>query len=422
MTEKELFQQQTAERLQLLGENAHLLDAELAQEYEVRKLSENWTKNWQDIKEQAATDGRKTLELLADEVPPLYKGEQEIPVDAALLAARKIFLTDNRQLGVKATNMKRMSRADLEIAALSLNRSIHATFLGFKDLADPGAAIADYEQDSTQWPSRRDPRLRMRRYTARLPLSMTAARVIMETKSSFKLTQYVHDPTSNNGVFNVGEEQEVPLSSVQVEQWKGEMTPYRGGLKFSQQNINEGEYTLQSAAIGAAEWAVSVERLYVTACTDMIKGNSCPTETLTWSSLSVDDLLEIALTYAFTSDDYQITTLAMSDKPTYIKYAKIDRSSLTQESERSDVGTATGRDNFATAPNRDVFAHPDGGIAANNALGWDAGETINMHVLEMNMTSAMEVKQNPAMVCFYWGAYAAPEFERKEGTPRVLFN
>ena len=404
-----------------LADQATLTDVELAQEEEVRVLTERWDANYPDIQHQATQEKCRTVDILNNEIKGLEKDGVPIPADAAILAHKKIYFKNDRKKDIRATNMVALSPSDLHLVSLSLNRSIHAQFIGFKDLYDQGSAIADYAVDSTQRPSQRDPRLRARKYIARLPLSMTAARVIPEDKDTFKMTEVDHDKSSNNGVFNIDENQPIPLSTAKVFEWKEGMTPYRGGLQFSRKNIDQGEYTLQALNNYAAEWTISVERLLVTACTDKIKGSGITPKTLTWSSLSIDDLLKIALTYTFTDKDYMITTVAISEETTYIKYAKIDRSKTVQDASESDMGAAAGRDNFQSAANRDVFAHPDGNIGTDKALGWDASETINVHMLGMNPTSAMEETKNPAMVCFFWGLEAGTAFERQNGDPRVLF-
>ena len=199
------------------------------------------------------------------------------------------------------------------------------------------------------------------------------------------------------------------------------MRTLKGGLDFSVENVQEGEYTLEALTAWAAEWSVNVEIIMVKDCTDKI-ANGAPTKDIDWASLSEDDILKIANTFLFTNEDYAITTLAMSDEATYNKYAKVARATQYRESMRSDLGYATGRDNFRMAMDRNVFAHPGGGIAVDNALGWDAGKTINVHTRPVNATRSMIITFDPEFYCFRWGVKFGTAFELQEGTPRRLFN
>ena len=373
------------------------------------------------MQREAAGKQQSAIQFLNDEIPTLEKHGRIIPAHAAMLSLKNIYLKDEKKLGIKATNMVNLTESDMALVGYGIQAGVMASFNGFKDLYDPGTAISSYPVDSTQRPSERDPRLRMRKYIARLPLSMTAAQVIPEMKSTFKTTEYVHTEKSNNGVHHASELQTIPISTASVKEWKEGMIPCRGALGFSEKNINEGEYTLQALNTYAAEWAISVERVMVKACTDKIK-DGAPEKTLNFSSLSNADRLKIALAYTFGSEDYMITTLAIGDEATYTKYANVPRDADTEEPSRSDTGRATGRDNFKAAADRDVFAHPDGELAVDTILGWNAAETINVHLLGMNQTSSMERKQNPDMFCFYWGVEFGTAFERESGDPRFLFN
>ena len=421
----EEYQREYAElvkaRSQEIADNAVLSDVQLAQEHEIFQLKDRWDKEWQDIQRQAATDKKSTIQYLNEEIPTLEKNGRIIPAHAAMLALKNVYLKDDKMKGVESTNMLNLTEADLALVGYGIQAGVMSSFNGFKDLYEPGTAISSYPVDSTQRPSERDPRLRMRKYIARLPLSMTAARVVPENKSTFKITEYVHGEKSNNGVHHADEMQTIAIATATVKEWTEGMLPCRGGLGFSMKNINEGEYTLQALNTYAAEWAISVERVMVKACTDKIK-NGAPEKTLNFSSLSDDDRLKIALAYTFSNVDYMITTLAIGDESTYTKYAKVPRDADTEEPSRSDTGRATGRDNFRAAADRDVFAHPDGELAENTILGWDASETINVHMLGMNQTASMERKQNPDMYCFYWGVEFGTAFERESGDPRILFN
>lgn len=422
------FGQSREEHAELLGfreqeiaDNAVLSDMQLAQEHEIFQLKDQWDRNWKDIQQEAAEKKKSTIQFLNDQIPTLEKNGRIIPAHAAMLSLKNIYLKDDKLNGIEATNMVKLTEADMALVGYGIQAGVMASFNGFKDLYEPGTTISSYPVDSTQRPSERDPRLRMRKYIARLPLAMTAARVVPETKSTFKITEYVHTEKSNNGVHHSDEMQTIAVATATVKEWKEGMLPCRGALGFSMKNINEGEYTLQALNTYAAEWSISVERVMVKACTDKIKDGATE-KTLNFSSLSQDDRLKIALAYTFSNVDYMITTLAIGDEATYTKYAKAPRGDDTQESSPSDLGTATGRDNFRSAADRDVFAHPDGQLAVDTILGWDASETINVHMLGMNQTSSMERKQNPDMYCFYWGVEFGTAFERESGDPRILFN
>lgn len=408
-------------REQEIADNAILSDSQLAQEHEIFQLKDRWDREWKDMQREAASKKQSTIQFLNGEIPPLEKNGRIIPAHAAMLSLKNIYLKDDKSNGIEATNMVKLTDADMALVGYGIQAGVIASFNGFKDLYEPGTAISSYPVDSTQRPSSRDPRMRVRKYIARLPLSMTAARVIPEMKSTFKITEYVHGNKSNNGVHHADEMQAIAVATATVKEWKDGMLPCRGALGFSEKNINEGEYTLQALNTYAAEWSISVERVMVKACTDKIK-DGAPQKTLNFSSLSDDDRLKIALAYTFSNVDYMITTLAIGDEATYTKYAKVPRDGDTEEPTRSDSGRATGRDNFRAAADRDVFAHPDGELATDTMLGWDAGETINVHLLGMSQTSSMERKQNPDMYCFYWGVEFGTAFERESGDPRILFN
>ena len=408
-------------REQEIADNATLSDMQLAQEHEIYQLKDRWDKNWKDIQEEATSKNQSTIQFLNDQIPTLEKNGRIIPAHAAMLSLKNIYLKNDKRNGIEATNMNKITEADMALVGYGIQGGIMASFNGFKDLYEPGTAISSYPVDSTQRPSERDPRMRKRKYIARLPLAMTAARVVPETKSTFKTTEYVHGEKSNNGVHHADELQSIAVATATVKEWKEGMLPCRGALGFSVKSINEGEYTLQALNAYAAEWAISVERNMVKACTDKIK-DGAPEKTLNFSSLSDDDRLKIALSYTFKNVDYMITTLAIGDEATYTKYAKIPRDGDTEEPTQSDSGRATGRDNFRAAADRDVFAHPDGGLAVDTILGWDASETINVHMLGMNQTSSMERIHNPDMYCFYWGVEYGTAFERESGDPRILFN
>ena len=405
----------------LIASSMELTEAQLAQEKELFDLSERWDKNYKDIEHEAGQKKITVLELLDSEVPSLEKNGVKIPVDAALLSLKGINIRSNRRNGIEATNMAKLKEPEMQLVGYSVQRGIQVSFLGFHDLYDAGTSISDYGVDSTQRPSARDPRLRRRMYIARLPLAMTAARVIPEPKSTFKLTQFVPDKTGPKGVYEIAENQPTPRTAAQVKEWEGGMRTLKGGLDFSVENVQEGEYTLEALTAWAAEWSVNVEIIMVKDCTDKII-DGAPTKDIDWASLSEDDILKIANTYLFTNEDYAITTLAMSDEATYNKYAKVSRATQYRESMQSDLGNATGRDNFPTAMNRNVFAHPGGGIAADNALGWDAGKTINVHTRPVNATRSMIITFDPEFYCFRWGVKFGSAFELQEGTPRRLFN
>ena len=369
------------------------------------------------------------METLNKEIPAIEKDGKQIPAHAALMAARKIFMCDNSELGRRATNMQGLTEADMKLAGYAVQHSVMHNFKGFNDLYDPGTGIGSYDVDSTQRPSERDMRLRGREFVARLMLSMTAARVIPETKSTFKMTEYDHakstdDSTDGNGVvWHNDENTPTPESTASVKEWNRGMTPCKGALKFSKKNVSEGMFTMQALTKYVAEWAVYAEIIMVKTCTDDIRTRgTIPTETLDFANLDNGDLLKIANYYTFQNLDYMIRTLAFSVQATYEKYANINRSGQYQEPATSDTGMATGRDNFRMVADRDVFAHPNGGIATDTGLGWDAAKTINVHMLGTDQQSAMAMQNNPMMYCYYWGIEFGTAFEREDGSPRVLFN
>ena len=423
---REEHERRVQQREQEIAENATLTGTQLAQENEVRKLSKRWHGEWKDMEVQASRDEKSVIQLLNGEIPQITKGDQVIPAHAAVMADRKIYMSTNRDLGIEATNMKGLTESDMALVGYAIQGSVLNSFKGHRDLYDPGTGISSYATDSTQRPSERDMRLRSRKYVARLPLSMTAARVVPEMKSTFKLTQYDHEQTNiegNDGVWHNAETQPTPMSTATVNEWTEGMLPCKGALGFSAKNINEGEYTLQALSRYTAEWSISAERVMTLACTNKIRtSGTIDTVNLDFNALSNDDLLKIALTYTFSEKDYMITTIAISQQATYEKYANISRGDQYQEMSMSDLGMATGRDNFRNAADRDVFAHPDGAIAVDTMLGWDAMDTINIHMLGTNQTSAMERKLNPEMYCYYWGLEFGTSFERESGDPRVLFN
>ena len=405
----------------LIADSMELTEVQLAQEKELFDLSKRWDANHKDIEYEAGQKKQTVLELLDSEVPSLEKNGVKIPVDAALLSLKGINIRSDRRNGIDATNMAQLKEPDMRLVGYSVQRGIQSSFLGFHDLYDAGTSISDYPVDSTQRPSARDPRLRRRMYIARLPLAMTAARVIPEMKSTFKLTQFDPDDSGQKGVYEIAENQPTPRTAANVIEWTGGMRTLKGGLDFSADNVQEGEYTLEALTAWAAEWSVNVEIIMVKDCTDKIR-TGAPTKDIDWASLSEDDILKIANTFLFTNEDYAITTLAMSDEATYNKYAKVARATQYREAMTSDLGTATGRDNFRSAMDRNVFAHPGGGIAVDNALGWDAGKTINVHTRPINATRSMMITFDPEMYCFRWGVKFGTAFELREGTPRRLFN
>lgn len=413
------------EHMQSIGNEATPHELDIVQEQEIMKLSEEWNKDYKGIEEQAKTEDKAVVEKLDEELPTIEKNGKKIPAYAALMAARNIFMCDNRELNRKATNMGQMTEADMALAGYAIQHSVIKNFKGFHDLFDPGTGIGSYDVDSTQRPSERDARLRGREFMARLPLSMTAARVIPETKSTFKMTEYEH-PTSADGtgiVWHNDENTPTPISTATVKEWQRGMTPLKGGLKFSKKNVSEGMFTMQALTKYVAEWAVYAEIDMVKTCTDDIRTRgTIPTETLNFTNLSNADILKIANYYTFQNLDYAIRTLAISVQATYEAYANVDRSSQYQEPATSDVGSATGRDNFRMVADRNVFAHPNGEIAANNILGWDAMKTINVHMLGTDQQSAMVMENNPMMYCYLWGVEFGTAFEREDGSPRVLFN
>ena len=417
--------ERVAERTQAIGGEAAAHDLDIAQEQEILKLSERWNKEHPDIEAEAEQKEKPVVEVLNSEIPAIEKDGKPIPAHAALMAVRRIFMCDNRELGRKATNMQGLTEADMKLAGYAIQHSVMGNFKGFQDLYDPGTGIGSYDVDSTQRPSERDARLRGREFIARLPLSMTAARVIPETKSTFKMTEYDH-PDSADGsgvVWHNDENTPTPESTATVKEWNRGMTPCKGALRFSKKNVSEGMFTMQSLTKYVAEWAVYVEIDMVKTCTDDIRTRgTIPTSNLDFSNLSNDDLLKIANYYTFQNLDYMIRTLAFSDQTTYENYANIPRGVQYQEPAMSDTGMATGRDNFRMVADRDIFAHPNGEIASDNALGWDAAKTINIHMLGTDQQSAMAMQNNPMMYCYYWGIEFGTAFEREDGSPRVLFN
>ena len=428
-TSQEEHRKRVAERTRALGSDATVHDLDIVQEQEILKLSDRWSDNWQDLQVEAAEKKQSVVETLNNEIPPIEKDGKEIPAHAALMAVRKIFMCDNRELGRRATNMQGMKPADMALAGYAIQHAVQNSFKGFHDLYDPGTGIGSYGVDSTQRPSERDMRLRGREFMARLPLSMTAARVIPETKSTFKMTEYDHGVSTggsvdgNGVVWHNDENTPTPESTGVVKEWDRGMTPCKGALRFSKKNVSEGIFTMQALTKYVAEWAVYTEIIMVKTCTDDIRTRgTIPTLNLDFANLTNSDLLKIANYYIFQNLDYMLRTIAFSDQTTYENYAEIDRSRQYQESSMSDTGTATGRDNFRMVADRDVFAHPNGDIAANNGLAWDASKTINVHMLGTDQQSAMSIRYNPDMYCYYWGIEFGTAFERENGSPRVLLN
>ena len=421
---------QVAERTQAIGDEATVHDLDIQQEQEILQLSDRWDKDHKDIEAEAEQKEESVVERLNGEIPVIEKDGKEIPAHAALMAVRRIFMCDNRELGRKASNMQGLTEADMKLAGYAIQHSVMNNFKGFNDLYDPGTGIGSYDVDSTQRPSERDARMRGREFVARLPLSMTAARVIPETKSTFKMTEYDHAASTNSSVNGNGvvwhndENTPTPESTAVVKEWNRGMTPCKGALKFSKKNVSEGMYTMQALTKYVAEWAVFTEIIMTKTCTDDIRTRgTIPTENLDFNNLDSNDLLKIANYYTFSDLDYMIRTLAFSDQGTYENYANIGRTNqYNRSSDGSDLLTATGRDNFRMVADRDVFAHPNGDIAANTALGWDAMKTINVHMLGTDQQSAMAMTYNPMMYCYYWGVEFGTAFERDDGSPRVLFN
>jgi hypothetical protein len=271
--------------------------------------------------------------------------------------------------------------------------------------------------------------LRGREFMARLPLSMTAARVIPETKSTFKMTEYDHGVSTggsvdgNGVVWHNDENTPTPESTGVVKEWDRGMTPCKGALKFSKKNVSEGKFTMQALTKYVAEWAAYTEIIMVKTCTDDIRTRgTIPALNLDFANLTNSDLLKIANYYIFQNLDYMLRTVAFSDQTTYENYAEIDRGRQYQEPAMSDTGSATGRDNFRMVADRDIFAHPNGDIPANEGLAWDASKTINVHMLGTDQQSAMAMQYNPRMYCYYWGIEFGTAFEREDGSPRVLLN
>ena len=425
-TSQEEHRKRVEERMAELGSASTVNDLDIVQEQEIFKLSKRWDNDWQDIQAESEEKDQSVVETLNNEIPTIEKDGKEIPAHAALMAVRKIFMCDNRGLDRKATNMQGLKPADMALAGYAIQHAVLGNFKGFHDLYDPGTGIGSYGVDSTQRPSERDARLRGREFMARLPLSMTAARVIPETKSTFKMTEYDH-PESTDGsgvVWHNDENTPTPESTAVVKEWNRGMTPCKGALKFSKKNVSEGMFTMQALTKYVAEWAVYTEILMVKTCTDDIRTRgTIPTLNLDFNNLDNTDLLKIANYYIFQNLDYMLRTVAFSDQQTYENYANINRlRQYNQDSSVSDTGMATGRDNFRMVADRDIFAHPNGEIAANNGLAWDAAKTINIHMLGTDQQSAMAMQYNPMMYCYYWGIEFGTAFEREDGSPRVLLN
>ena len=433
---QDVQEQLIAHKQQLINNAVELTEKQIAQEQELMQLNQQWTKHYKDMEAEAAGKQKTVVQFLNGEVPEIKKDGRVYPAISALLNLRGIYLSSNHARGIEATNLQGMTEADLAISAYAVGYGVQRAYQGFRDLYDAGTGISDYPVDSTQRPSTRDPRLHRRDIINRLPLAMTAARVIPEDKSTFKITEFVPDASSPNGVYEVPDQTPTPATTARVLQYEGGMRTLKGGLDFSALNIQEGDYTLEAATAWAAEWVVNAEEVIVLDCTTKIKNGipavgstpaqapAAPTTTLTWSNLSNADLRKVANVFLFTKENYNITTIAFSDETTYNKWADIDRSKQTQDANRSDMGVATGRDNFPMAADRDIFAHPGGGIAVDNALGWDAGKTINVHTLPgmLEANRALIVKQDPDMFCFRWAIKFGTQFELKAGTPRRLFN
>ena len=420
----------------LISAAVDLTDHQIAQEQELLQLNEQWTNHYKDIEKQAAGKEKPVTKFLNDEVPEIKKGHRVIPAISALLTLRGIYLKSNHALGIEATNLQGLTDADLALSGYAIGYGVQRAYQGFNDLYDAGTGISDYGVDSTQRPSTRDPRLHRRDIISRLPLAMTAARVIPEEKSTFKITEFVPDKESPNGVYEVPDQTPTPATTARVIEFRGGMRTLKGGIDFSALNIREGDYTMEAATAWAAEWVVNAEDVIVLDCTTKIKDGipavgstpaqapAAPQVTLTWSNLTNTDLRKVANVFLFSNENYNITTMAFSNEATYDKWADVDRSKQTQDANRSDMGVATGRDNFPMAADRDIFAHPDGGIAADNALGWDARKTINVHTLPgmMEANRSLIIKQDPDMYCFRWALKFGTQFELKAGTPRRLFN
>ena len=428
-------EQLIAHKQALISGAVELTDKQIAQEQELLQLNERWTKQYKDIEVQAAAEDKSVPQFLNGEVPEIKKGHRIIPAISALLTLRGIYLTSNQALNIEASNLQGLTEADLALSAYAIGYGVQRAYQGYNDLYDAGTGISDYAVDSTQRPSARDPRLHRRDIISRLPLAMTAGRVIPEEKSNFKITEFVPDASSPNGVYEVPDQTPTPATTARVIEFQGGMRTLKGGIDFSALNIREGDYTMEAATAWAAEWVVNAEDVIVLDCTTKIKDGipavgsapaqaaAAPQVTLTWSNLTNTDLRKVANVFLFSNENYNITTMAFSDETTYDKWADVDRSKQTQDANRSDMGVATGRDNFPMAADRNIYAHPNGGIAADNGLGWDAGKTINVHTLPgmMEANRALIIKQDPDMYCFRWALKFGSQFELKAGTPRRLF-
>ncbi len=204
---------------------------------------------------------------------------------------------------------------------------------------------------------------------------------------SFLVPEY-KEPAADNDNSNPSEWEpgtDIPLGRLSAEQSELKPKWYAGGFMLTNE-LRQSSLGVELMMIRSDKEAIKLARQIVTQALTQVVAD-IPDEDIIeigTDTMTVDDILEIAMSFNAEQEDYMITTL-FGLKGIVKEYLGIDRDGLAlQSSSPTPAGMMAGGDTYGGAPvNRmvyDIAADRVPGMVATDLYGIDAGETVDLTV------------------------------------------
>ena len=362
-------------------------------------LAKRVEKDYGDMYQQAKSQNKEFYELLDEESPAcaVELREGESPHALGSVAEHMgIVLRDNPNQDVYSTRLGAIANDPAKMmvlkscAKLNLINRTRKPFSPQKFQQHQLAfGIGDFAQGSAFNPYNAMPLVDGTRLKVFPPISAVIANVHMvPIGGTFLIPEYKSPPTNADDEAPEEWQPGTPIPLGRVNAVQSTQTPkwWAGGFTLDNEFRNSA-YGADLIMMRSDKESIKLARKIVQDALSIAHTGIGTADTididLDDATLTTEHIVDIAQTFNADQEDYMITTL-IGDKATVKKYLNIDRSKLYNNAgSATTTGSVVGGDMYGGAPaNRMVYdvSSTTLNIAANNFLGIDASETVDLSI------------------------------------------
>lgn len=410
---------------------------------ESRESLTNQVKNHSvDLFQQSLAEGKEFYEKL-DEMSPAHAvelREGESPNAIGSVAEHMgIVLRDAPHQNVYSTRLGDMADDPAKIMVLKSCSKLNFINRIRKPFSAPkfqehqlAFGIGDFAQGSAFNPYNAMPLVDGTRLSVFPPISAVIADVMMvPIGGTFLIPEYKSPPTNADDESPEEWEPGTPIPLGRVNAVQSTLTPkwWGGGFTLSNEFRNSA-YGANLVMMRSDKESIKLARKIVSdglnaAYTGIPTGDTVDID-LDDATLTTEHVIDIAMVFNADQEDYMITSL-FGDTATVKKYLNIDRSKFTNNStDLTTAGSVVGGDMYGKAGvNRMVYDVNTTtlNIPANNFLGIDASETVDLHIQAgSEEETETYIERTRAFEFAYTIKYLAHLRAPDSGNPRKRFN